>query len=364
MYVEKLKNGKYRCQLSYKDPVTKKHKKISMVVPDNKKATLKAAERMLEEKADILPVTEYTLFKLSKLFLNYTKQQVGEKTLFDYTANINAMFKHFIDKDIYLHELTTKYINGLIATKTYKRPSIINKHLRTLRLILKYAYNNEFLEDENLIKRIRFMKTPKRDISGKYLELNELKKIVNKSKFNDFYVFLALTGMRTGEALALTVDDINIKDRYIRINKNYSYSIKKITPTKTNSSTRNIYIQNELLVHIKKIIVNNKQKCLEKGIRTDLLFFNDDGDYLYQHVLNKYFKRLVKEELGKDLTLHSLRHTHTSLMFESGLSLDALSKRLGHINSIVTQQIYLHLTEKFKNEVNEKLDSIEFFKEV
>ena len=74
--------------------------------------------------------------------------------------------------------------------------------------------------------------------------------------------------------------------------------------------------------------------------------------------MNKYFRENCVRILGRPLSLHSLRHTHTSLMFEAGASLDAVSLRLGHSDSRITRDIYLHLTEKKKEEYDNQFRNV------
>lgn len=63
-------------------------------------------------------------------------------------------------------------------------------------------------------------------------------------------------------------------------------------------------------------------------------------------------------EDGLIFCFHELRHTHTSLLLEQGVSIDTISRRLGHENSRITREIYLHVTEKLKERDNEQLARI------
>ena len=133
---------------------------------------------------------------------------------------------------------------------------------------------------------------------------------------------------------------------------------KIITSTKTETSEREVYLQNELLEFIKNKLNYNKQLQISTGIRSDLLFFNLKGERLNYFALNKYFKENCMKYLNKTLTLHSLRHTHASLMFEQGMSLEAISERLGHSNSAITKEVYLHITNKMKDKYNSEIKDI------
>jgi integrase len=55
-----------------------------------------------------------------------------------------------------------------------------------------------------------------------------------------------------------------------------------------------------------------------------------------------------------NLTPHSLRHTHTSLLAEAGTSLEQIMERLGHTDDKTTKQVYLHMTKTMKKEASHK----------
>ena len=61
------------------------------------------------------------------------------------------------------------------------------------------------------------------------------------------------------------------------------------------------------------------------------------------------------------ITPHIFRHTHASLMFEKGIGIHAISDRLGHANSKITHEIYLHVTKKLKEKRNEEIKNVKIF---
>ena len=65
--------------------------------------------------------------------------------------------------------------------------------------------------------------------------------------------------------------------------------------------------------------------------------------------------------IGRSITPHTLRHTHASLLMEQGIDIDSISKRLGHNDSKVTKEIYLHVTQKLESKRNEQLKAIKIF---
>lgn len=62
--------------------------------------------------------------------------------------------------------------------------------------------------------------------------------------------------------------------------------------------------------------------------------------------------------LNRKITAHTLRHTHASLLLEQGIGIDTISRRLGHEDSKVTKEIYLHVTEKLKEKDNQQISLV------
>lgn len=94
------------------------------------------------------------------------------------------------------------------------------------------------------------------------------------------------------------------------------------------------------------------------GVRTDLFLHSNKGGYIQFFSFNKYIRTLSNKVLGKSITTHALRHTHASLLLENGVSIDTISRRLGHENSKVTREIYLHITKALEKKDNIQLENV------
>ena len=95
-----------------------------------------------------------------------------------------------------------------------------------------------------------------------------------------------------------------------------------------------------------------------RGYRTKLFFSNNEGGHINYFSYNKYLKENTLAIVGRELTTHSLRHTHASLLFEQGFTLDEVSRRLRHGDSKVTKEVYIHITKKLKEKDAEKLENV------
>ena len=69
---------------------------------------------------------------------------------------------------------------------------------------------------------------------------------------------------------------------------------------------------------------------------------------------NQKLDRILKKNELKRITVHGLRHTHCSLLFEAGLPIQEVKERLGHSDIKTTMNIYTHVTKKAKEKSAEK----------
>ena len=144
----------------------------------------------------------------------------------------------------------------------------------------------------------------------------------------------------------------------VRIYKTYDANNHVLTDAKTLSSKRDIYIQAELKECIERI---NEYMAWQKdicGYETDIFFPDLDGERLKYYSYSTYLRENSERILGRRITPHTLRHTHCSMLASKGMSLEAISERLGHEDSRITKEIYLHKLEEVKAKERRQLDSI------
>lgn len=130
------------------------------------------------------------------------------------------------------------------------------------------------------------------------------------------------------------------------MNKTYHYMIPhgKVSPSpKTADSNRTVSIQAELAP-----VIDDIRALMSKisPVATDDLFFhNEEGGYIRYDGYRQYLGDCTAKVVGRRLTPHALRHTMTSLFAEAGVSLEVISRRLGHADSKITREIYFHVTK-------------------
>ncbi|MEQ6856091.1 site-specific integrase [Lysinibacillus capsici] len=167
---------------------------------------------------------------------------------------------------------------------------------------------------------------------------------------------LAFSGMRKGEALALTWNDVDFKTNEIRINKAISRGKNNqlyVKSTKTGVS-RIIKMDEKTMSILNEWRKKQKKEYLTLGFNTtkskQLVFSNEQNEFLQPTKTRKWILHVQKKYNLSTITTHGLRHTHCSLLFEAGASLKEVQDRLGHSDIQTTMNIYTHVTKKAKEE--------------
>lgn len=169
------------------------------------------------------------------------------------------------------------------------------------------------------------------------------------SPFYLAFLILYYCGIRIGELEALTVEDADLRNNTLRINKTLHLINGKrvITEPKTKKSNRVITMPLFL------------SKCIERHIAR--LYAPEADTRLFMATPSSYAKQLDTHAgtAGiKRIRVHDLRHSHASLLIELGFSALLVSERLGHESVSTTLNIYSHLFPSKQSEVAERLEKL------
>lgn len=195
-------------------------------------------------------------------------------------------------------------------------------------------------------------KSPKKK-KVKYLSFLDLKRLINQLNLTDtlnldWLIFLmAKTGMRYAEALGITPNDFDFENYQLQINKTWNYKsrIGKFQPTKNKSSNRTISLDPITSEQFEKLV---KKLDPEKPI-----FIQNRR--VYTSTVNNHLDKYCKKAGIEVISVHGLRHTHASLLLYDGVSIPSVAKRLGHANTITTQQTYVHIVKELADKDNQKI---------
>ncbi len=324
------------------------------------------------------------------LFKTFAKEWLG---IYQESNNIKPgtirVRKHELEKLMpYFSRLKLKDINrkryqdalNALKEKGYADNTLDGIH-RTGRMLFRKALELGILKKDPteftyLKKDPKTVEELEEEEVPKYLEKEELAKFLDiatsKGLEMDFLIFLILaySGIRVGELVALKWKDIDFKENTIRITKTYYNPINNtlkyelVTP-KTKNSRRTIVVENEVM-EVLKFHKKSQEKLVEQlgnsYYKKDFIFAKTDkypGYPIFIKTVENRMRRLLKlAGLNEQLTPHSLRHTHTSLLAEAKVGLEEIMDRLGHTNDDTTRKIYLHVTKEMKKEASRKFGQL------
>ena len=366
MWVETKRGGLYAGE-RYKDPITGKVKKMFYKITADTPSQRRAANKELERRinniiADSAESKDLLLSELVDLYREEQEYSVKQSTYGRNKGACNTLMA-ILGEDTLVNGLTAPYVRTRLL-KSGKENSTLNELLKRFHALVRWGYRRDYIADISFLEKIEpFQDVPHRvKIEDKFLESDELDLLLKSVKHPVYYNlirFLALSGMRFGEATALDMSDIDIPNKYIYVTKNFDYVHDTITTPKNAPSIRDVYIQPELMSAVKDILAYDREQSIACGYRQNKIFIQSlDGGRVTHAAFNKYLKSASKRSIGRAITPHALRHTHVSLLFEQGMSLDEIARRVGHVDSKVTREIYLHITKKLKLMDNKKLAQI------
>lgn len=204
---------------------------------------------------------------------------------------------------------------------------------------------------------VEYIRTGKEKEGGEKYYLNEETAEMAQALFENKDLRV-LSGLRFGEFAALKAEDVDIKGQIIHVSMTYDPNNKVETTAKTYESRRDVYMQDELLSVAKELRLLMLRQRMMHGYSTDLYVCAEDGSHVKYYTYNKYLQEISQRIIGRKITPHTLRHTHASLLMEQGIGIDTISRRLGHSDSKVTKEIYLHVTERLREKENEQIKGL------
>lgn len=163
------------------------------------------------------------------------------------------------------------------------------------------------------------------------------------------FEILFWTGMREGELLALTMNDIDFTQMSIHISKTY-YRMNRqdiITEPKTDNSVRTVAVPKFLMDDIKRYY-----ERLYKYPRDARLF------PIVAEALQHSMKRHIAKADVKPIRVHDLRHSHCAYLIHQGIQPLLIKERLGHKDIKITLNTYGHLYPSEQKKVADMLNNL------
>lgn len=338
---------KYRFQIRYKNKATRRS-------GFNTKTEAIQAYNQLYERFKAISENRKTYYEAYTEWIEIYKTKVKDstinKTMKLFENHIFPYFKEQYVDEIQVHEAQQfiMYCSQFVRGQEYFNQA---KRIITYSKKMGYTKENPF---ENVIEP-NFKKS-KTMIN--FLTPEEIQKLLDYFKddlyWHTLFRLMIYTGIRRGEALALTWDDINFKKKTLSINKTLALGIDNqpyISTTKTESSNRILLIDDSTIFLLKKLKFQSNN---------NIIFPSRKGKYNRLANISDKLNKAIKETGIKKIRVHDLRHTHASLLFASGANAKEVQDRLGHADIYTTMNIYTHVTkDNSENTLNRFVDYLE-----
>jgi len=358
-------DGSVVYQLRYTDPLTGKAKKISKTMPHHSVRNQKAAEDFLREKLDLVLNDRKDGALLSDAVSAYVADlsltwRPSTKTRNE--ATLGRVLGAFPSGAI-LCRVTPQKWRDALSELSHGSAGTYNEYLKRVKAFLRWCCANDYLESnicDKLQRRTETKDGSEEKATDKYLETAEaalvLQNLEAYPRWHQIAKFMVLSGLRCGEALALT--DLDVGSDYVKVTKTLNPKTLTLGPPKTPKSLRDVSITAELAGCIADIRRYNAWLKAAYGIESPLFFFDGSGKYIKYYSFNSFLSNLCKRILGKRVTTHWLRHTHASFLLAAGVPIEIISRRLGHESTAITEKVYLHVIEKLKKKDAEFLANV------
>lgn len=315
---------------------------------ESKREAIKAVEEVLNENElrKESPKAVYTFDYVTDEYLKdlerRCKPQTSHNAKLSINKNIRPYFKNFDVCDIRKPDIIDWYDSLQWSDK--------HKHdlMKRFRAIMRFAsvnFNVKTIDTSG----IRFVSKdlPKERTIWNPEEFNRFI-IHTEGKYHALFNLLFFSGLRIGEALALT--DADLDGNVVSVTKTVNRSTDEygttISSPKTRSSVRKVTIPEEIADELRSLaktpgyIFSAHDKC-EKPMSS--------------HTVNKYFRTTIEKAGVPMIHVHDLRHSHASYLLSSGVPITAISKRLGHSSITITMNVYSHQMKRDEDKVMDAL---------
>lgn len=245
-----------------------------------------------------------------------------------------------------------------LSTNTINKIMILLKKIFDVGLRKGYYTTNPV----KLLKKLPIEKTKMQFWT--IAEFQQFLKLFEVDEYNIKLLFTVLffTGLRLGEALALTWQDVDFTSNTIHVTKStyVNKGISHISTTKTKAGTRRIIINKKLSQEL-ETWQKKQAKQLQQFSNdiTTLQVFQNSPIIITKDAIEKQYKKILeRDNTLKKIRIHDFRHSHASLLINNGEDYLVVKERLGHASITTTIDTYSHLYPSKQKDLADKLDDL------
>lgn len=295
------------------------------------------------------------------IWLESYQESVKESTL----NRVEGIFKNHILPMFQNRDITSVTWQECQSTVLKWRKNLVdfNKVAQYARLVFRTAQKMGLIST-NPMDLVDVMKNKSISEKAKHnywtsqelsLFLNYLARVDENTQRYDrlaLFYLLATTGMRKGELLALTWNDVNFTEGTVSIDKTMTRKLDN-GQTVGSPKTQNAYRTLALDPVAGKYLKRYRKSLLVIPTKDQRIFRSQQGGPLSLMTPNHWLDTLIDQVNSQNsnihlprITVHGLRHTFASIQVINGVNVKALQLQLGHSDFEITLNIYTHLNSK------------------
>ena len=346
------------------DPFTGKQRRTTRRGFKTQKEAKKAERELLlsiEENGFTDHSSKPTFEEVANLWLESYETTVKPTTYQNTQKYLNILIKDYFS-DIRIESISVSMMQQIVL-KLSKRYTAYSLYLSVVNRVFKFAMSLGIVQANPVDRIIRPKQQPPKSekIALTKEELNQFLTLAKEHARPVLYAAwhtLAYTGLRKGELLGLEWSDIDLDNKVISVQHNLVMVNGKyrIQSPKTRKSIRKITIDDITASVLKSWKLEQKKLFFKNGVKnSNIVFSGSSGEYLDKSHFRVSLKKFLKRYDLPAITVHGLRHTHASLLFEAGVEPKTISDRLGHANIQTTLDMYTHLNDNQRSDVADRL---------
>lgn len=332
-------------------------KRMSVTSKDKKTCLKKLKDKIKSiDDGTYVETCKDTMGQLAERYLEhqYKTNTIGANTYVTKKMYVDNIKKSAIG-NIPVQKITSYELQEYFDTLVNYSNSYIKKIHMLVNNVLEEALKNEVILKNPIAKTTRPKSSKAQRVVMAFTMDEQIKfeNYIQNEEYKNVFLLAIKTGMRCGEILALTIEDIDFKNKYIRIANTVTRDVNSQPTLGDDTKTGKIrtFPINTEIENILKDTINNM--TLNPN---HLLFCLPNGSVIRPSTMNSVFKRICKDlSFNKEYSFHVLRHTFATRCIEAGISMPVVQKLLGHADIETTIDVYTTIFDRYTNNEFDKL---------